>query len=485
MESMVQLLEYSQETSDGGYIGYEAFSGEKVLSNGDKLTSNSDQDVVIAKYDNVGTIEWYQQISAEAEGYIYNGSITEIENKKYVFETSYRGASADVGNGVCINNYNYGNHSSNMTVIYDNYGNVEYAINGDITKRETQDGGYVLIGEFQQPEITLEENVVLQNKTGYLGKEEECYYIVGFIAKYDSNGNALWNKIIEADDDILINYPVTEERGVLSSLREGTVYYSKELSNGSYMIVGNCNGSSIDFGDGSSEIVLDSGAFFSIYDTSGNIVNARISAVSDIIDVEADGGFVTYGNFYNDIDLKIENNIEHIEGQTQQTGLIVKYDKYGITEWYQIIEEVKSSSTYNSINSIQKMSDGSYISIGEIQYTNENNITNTTMLIIKYDNLMKEVWRNEIGKTNELEYYSNNIYKIIETSDNGYIFYGTGSYRVDNSYKYETILIKLQNNREQEWIYTLEDNGFTNYNKIVEANKNIFVFDDFYVSGTQ
>ncbi len=493
LESLNKLFgDMVQETSDGGYIGYKTLTSDMQLLNGDTLTPKSNQDAVVVKYDSLGNIEWYKQLSAENVYGNSTNTIKEIQNGKYIVSFEYDGPSVNVGNGTYITNYVKYNSFSQMTVIYDNYGNVEYAINGRIQKEETQDGGYVLIGEFQQPEIIIEDNVILKNSTKYLSNDEEYYYNVCFIAKYDINGKAQWNKVIEADKDVNINYPITENQGVQSILagnNSDTQYFSKELYNGSYMIVGNCYGSQIDFGMGNHELVLDSGAFFAIYDINGNIVNARISAVTDIVDT-ADGGFITYGNYYNDIDLKKEGSIEHIIGQTSQTGLLVKYNKDGITECYRTIEEVKETSTYNSVSSLKQpyfSDENEYICVVEMQWIDENDNYNTKNLIVKYNSFLEEIWRQEVGEIKETPYCNNDTMLQRKTSDNGYIFYNNVSYGEKDSFSYErnyeSRLIKVSN----EGI--VEFNKVINYNlksnSIIEKNGNIFieaiVYDPIYL----
>ncbi len=521
LETVNQLLGNYQKTSDGGYISYYTFSGDLELSNGDNLTSKSNRDGLLIKYDNAGNIEWYQQLSQveyTGNNSLYINSIVETPDGKFLTSGYFYGNKVEVGNNIFIESYEtYSNYNQYyMTILYDIDGNVEWTINGRVAKKDVQDGGYIVCGIFRGEQIVLQDNIVLKNNTkyeacaghngtthmsGHMGgcdNKKDAYFYDGFVVKYDSTGKAEWNNVIESDKNITLNisYSIDIKEKEIDDSDVDIIFGNRnaqmnqmgqslldngelrELSNGSYMIEGNCSGSQIDYGNGIIEQVLDSGLFFVIYDNNGEIVNGRISAVSDIIETE-DKGFITYGNFYNEIDLRRENNVEPITGETNRTGLIVKYNEFGITEWYKTLEEIKGTSTENSIDSVRTLSDGSYISFGTLEYRDENNNLIREKLIVKYNSLMQEEWRQIIGEVKGTSYCYNNISNLIETSDNGYIFYGQIQYiDGDNNQQYERILVKLTNDGKIDWTKFITSpegrNSLYSYT-IYEIYGNIFV----------
>ncbi|MCX6353558.1 MAG: C25 family cysteine peptidase [Candidatus Aureabacteria bacterium] len=168
-------------------------------------------------------------------------------------------------------------------------------------------------------------------------------------------------------------------------------------------------------------------------DSSGNQTWARTFAGSgydyaNSIQQTSDGGYIVagYTNSY---------------GAGNYDLLILKLDSSGNQTWAKTF----GGGGGDSVNSIQKTSDGGYIAAG---YTESYGAGHSDFLILKLDTFGKQTWARTFGGSNY-----DNANSIQQTSDGGYIVAGyTNSYGAGD---YDFLILKLDSSGNQIWARTL------------------------------
>ena len=220
------------ETSDKGLLLGGYFDSSSItLDNNVVLKSEAYHDGMIIKCNTNGETEWAKSISGKAEDYIR--SAIETSDGGYIAVGDFTAGTIDFGNNISIIHYS---DNDGIIIKYNRNGDVVWAkgilgISMDsITKIiETSDGGFAIGGIFRSSNIDLGNNVTLSTK----GDND------GMIIKYNSDGQAEWAKSIGGNGSDAINSIA-------------------ETSDGGYLVGGQFNSSSIDFGN---NLTLDNKGF--------------------------------------------------------------------------------------------------------------------------------------------------------------------------------------------------------------------------------
>ncbi|MCI8655334.1 MAG: hypothetical protein HFJ48_05650, partial [Clostridia bacterium] len=440
------------ETKDGGYVIGGKFTRQITLSDGSVLVNDIYEDAFILKYNKSGEEEWAKQITGNQEENVY--SLVEMDNGEILVAAAFTGdivldhegtikstdnvdsviikaseeaipnllvteakaiggtqtevieciketqdggyvavgqfdtRSIDLGNGVVLNN---NGNIDGMIIKYDAYGEVEWgkAIGGYFSERmacltETRDGGYIVGGEFQSS-INLENTVELQST----GKYD------GMIIKYDREGNIEWGKAIGG----------TENDGVKCIT---------ETRDGGFVIEGYFNSSSIDLGNG---VVLNkqventfAGRMIIKYAENGEVEWAKVLVgegnveIRGIIEVK-DGGIIV-GGYFNSQSIDLGNGVV-LNNNGKNDGMIIKYAENGEIEWGKVI----GGENNDEIECITETQDGGfaiggYLSSSSMDLGNGlvlNNIDRDDGMIIKYDKEGNAEWGKVVAGNNRDE----------------------------------------------------------------------------------
>ena len=414
-------------TSDGGYIAGGYFSnydiqvGEYTLTN----SSNYASDGMIIKYDADGKVKWARSVGGNMYDYIE--SVAETSDGGYIAGGYFDSDEIQVGD------YTLTNSGSNdgMLIKYSREGNVEWvrsvggsALDEITSVTSTNDGGYIAGGYFFSSSIQVGE-YTLENS----GNAD------GMIIKYDADGKVEWARSIGgSSNDYIKSVAETSDGGVIV----GGYFDSDEIQVGEYTLNGSNDGMIIKYsGEGAVEWARSVGENDEEYITSVAVTN--------------DGGVIVGGYFYSD-EIQVGEYTLTNSSEYYADGMIIKYSAKGEVEWARSV----GGSNTDCINSVASTRDGGYIAGGyfasrSIQlgdYTLTNNGSNDGM-IIKYSSEGEVEWARSVGGDGD-----DNIYSIVETSDEGVIAGGyftsstieEGRFNLANKGRRDALLLKLQPN---------------------------------------
>ena len=209
-------------TSDGGIIVVGAFRSDSIdLENGDILTNKGNSSGMIIKFSLEGKIEWAQGIGEE--GWNTINSVVETNDGGYVVAGDFGSSYIDLGNGINLTNKG---ETNVMLIKYNLYGKAEWAQGIGGTSADyihsmikTTDGGYLLGGRINSDIINFGDGVILSKSSG----------TKAMLLKYDSEGRVEWAKIIDIDASDELNSVIEINDG--SYLVVGSFNYDLDLSN--------------------------------------------------------------------------------------------------------------------------------------------------------------------------------------------------------------------------------------------------------------
>lgn len=270
--------------------------------------------------------------------------------------------------------------------------------------QQTSDGGYVIAGT-----------------TIPYGKGMEGYHDAWLI-KVDKNGNMQWNKTFER-------------------IYAGLGYFTRQTSDGSYVLSGSALPSDYAFPSGYSEPWLIK------IDKNGNVIWKKgydKITHEDYLKYRAertsDEGYIIGDTAWHEIGgyeglLLIDNDIR-----------LTKYDINGKQQWNCTFGQKNSSEILDPLfGSFKQAPDGGYVIASSINLKETN--TNRDIWLIKTNGNGQEQW----NKTYD-GHLDDSAASISVTSDNGYVMAGkyteSCSYRTDGS----AFILKTDSAGNQEWI---------------------------------
>ena len=506
------------ETSDGGYIVGGYFKGTRIdLGNGVSLIGKSGNngwpDGMVIKYNQNGEAKWAQRIGGVNDDEII--SVEETSDGGCIVVGYFGSSSIDLENGMFLD-LTGSIYTDGMLIKYDLNGKIEWAQGIGGTKNEkinsvmeTNDGCYIVGGNFDSTSVNLGNEIILTNNgsdnytdgmlikfkmtelpnptvikaqgikgeghsyVSSIDKASDGGYIVGgyfhgsidlgnglsltsgnsnydgMIIKYDANGNAEWTRKI-------------------GSLASEQIYSVISTSDGGCAVVGDF-GANIDLGNGVSLTPKKYGnvqdGMLIKYNSEGivewaqGIEGTGDIGVSSVIETR-DGDYIVGGYFKGSIDLG--NGLSLTSNNGNSDGMLIKYSSVGIAEWAQEIGGEKS----DYITSIVETRDGDYIAGGYFQSSSidlgdgvslvnkESSLTYSDGMVIKYNSEGTVVWAQGIGGTRD-----DQIRSITDTRDGGYIVGGYFNSSIDlgngvnltSKGSSDGMLIKYDSTGKVEW----------------------------------
>ena len=306
--------------------------------------------------------------------------------------------------------------------------------------------------------------VELQAPDKYDISDSVYYFGIGCASEGKIGLNAEWAKSIEGSANDQIN-----------SITQTT--------DGGYIVGGYFNSSSIDTGNG---VTLNNNGnkdgMIIKYDSEGNAKWAKsIGGDGDdelkSVAQTADGGCIV-GGYFTSRSIDLGNGVT-LNNRDIKDGMLIKYNAKGETEWAKRIGGYDD----DEINSVAQTVDGGYIIgghyTGYIDLGNGVGLSNVDSryygngMLIKYNTNGEAEWAKIIGYGGENSY----VTSVTQTTDGGYII---GGYRtpMDSEIPNTGILIKYNEEREDEWIKEIKEN-----NEEIRINSVAQTMDDGYIVG--
>ena len=321
------------EAKDGGYLVGGYFGSKNIiLENGMKLENQGDINAMLIKYSESGNVEW-----AKVIGKKFENKITAIESREdgdFIIAGSYSSQKLELENGTYITNTS--NLNTTLGEYYKDTFILKCSANGELnflnniggiwtesinSIEETENGGYIVAGNFNSICVSLGNNVNLYRETRngrWSGADTN-----GFIAEYDANGELLWYKKIG-----------NEYSGKITDM--------KRCGDSGYILSGTFHGKTLKLGN-SIKIMNNYsnrsyGAVIKI-DAEGECTWAKVLAgdkddTCDTITELNNGDIIAGGSFTSD-SLKVDNKIikKKEQGTYTTDGVILRIsNQVGVPE---------------------------------------------------------------------------------------------------------------------------------------------------------
>jgi len=402
-----------QQTSNDNYI----VAGCTQSFDGDITENKGVADVWIIKLNNTGNTIW--QKTYGGSDYDYASSIQETTDGEYIITGYTKSNNGDItenkgGKDVWIIKLdNTGNIIWQKTYggSYDDY--AESII-------ETADSGYIVAGytESNNGDIT-------ENKGGR----------DAWIIKLDNTGNITWQKTYGGSED-------DEAKSI------------QETTDGGYIIAGytKSNNGDITENKGGYDvwiIKLDNTGNITWQKTYGGSENDNASSIQET----NDGGYIVTSNTQS-------YNGDIIENKGWDDVWIIKLNNNGDITW----QKTYGGSSWEYARSIIEPTDGEYIIAG-CTSSNDGNITENKggydVWLIKINNVGNIIWQKTYGGS-----YSEEIYSLQKTTDDGYIVTGYSDSSdgdiTENKGNNDFLILKLLTDTSN-YIKQITDNNFSIY----------------------
>ena len=449
-------------TNDGGYIVGGYSNSKEINLEKDIILKNEGTSYAgfIIKYDESGNVEWKKAISGNGIDKV--NSIACTSDGKYIVGGYFNSEEIDLGNNIILTK---NGTTAGMVIKYNEKGKCEWAknVSGDgkdiiNTVKITNDGGYIIGGQFSSNSIELDNNNI-RNSSTYSPRKSN-----GLLIKYKENGDV---ELVQA----------------VNGKNENCIIAIDQLTNGKYIVGGYFEGDDINLEE---DVKLTIPSFASdngmvIIFEEKEIVNSKILKANGIISKDyviinstvatKDGGYIVGGGFIGTVDLGEEIYLNNKQYNNYTDGMLIKYSNEGRIEWAKSIGDTGD----DNIVAVAETKDGGYI-VGGYFEANRVDLGNGIILnhsvqssssyrkdgmIIKYNLKGEAEWARVIGGNS-----TDNITSVVPTSDAGYIVGGysdsdsieleNGISVINESGKTDGFVIKYNRQGEVEWARKIE-----------------------------
>ena len=493
----------------GGY--FESDTVE--LSNEISIKNNATSTAMLIKYNSAGELQWAKTVEGNNDSYSCINAIDITSFGEIVVAGGYNSTKEiDLGNSIILNATSA---LDGMIIKYSQSGDIKYAksITGNYADKilsinMTSDNGYIIGGYFESDELDAGNNIKLNNSSDIYYNSKKYYD--GMIVKYDSTGEAQWGKCIAGN-------------------KEDEIYSAIECNDGTIMAVGYYESNSVSLENGA---VLENkgkrnGVLVKITEVEladPVVVSVKNASRPEILAQTVDGGYIVKdGNAYKKYNKSDEtewikkeisnfgllsssatadngiilsgyfNRSVNVDGYTatcsKTSGLVVKLDENGKTEWIKTIignndifiraiSTTKDNGYVMAVDVYGKNSVFSYDDV-KINFTLKNNY-----VIAKIDEKGSLIWTKAIQSADDLylkcinENIDRGIYIAgyckgdVYDMDNNIIFKGAS----DDAFWIGGTIIKMDSDGKIEYTKLL---GKTFYNAITCENGDYIVSCNF------
>ena len=438
-------------TVDGGTIRYRNINrNEEVdIGNGNiiKIAPDVECEGVIAKYDSLGNLEWYNQIkiSEYNESYKYH-NFSNIHNiiENSLGEIIVKIVSTGKGIQVADNNIITNPHTGagiDLLVKYDNNGNVLDYTEGDIINCSDYYGNAtsylinndVVFLELNGESFDIGNGNILRNDKQYrkcdghyngngsysehgtdlsnCDNQIDAYYNSCYMIKYNENKEIEWYKKISANEDNV---------NIQNILKFGDEYTFTLFSERHLEI-------EINFGN---KVIPNQSTI--LYDINQTENEAIVTPYS-ILSIDS-SGFWAYKHFEKEIGSITLPNGESVYGDADVSYLLIRFNSEGVVQWYTVFDDklIEDGINYNEGYTFANETKNNGYIIGTVCRGKENRETRGEIVrgkLIKYDSNGNIEWE----KT-PIEYDKVIVFNGLVEVNEGYLVqvYVDGDAKLDN-----------------------------------------------------
>ena len=350
---------------------------------------------------------------------------------------------------------------------------------------QTDDGGYILLGTTYSNDFDIADADSTTNTRGYwvikldqdgnilwenrfirehfhLSVSIEQTNTGGYIIAYTVNeySNGLYSKLIKLDANGLEEWEKVFQYGYRNQIQS-----LKETADGGFIFASNQSGSYTNFegntiGSNSNNVLVVK------TDSQGNVewdahYNTEYVTTSDIYQTD-DNGYLFTGQ------------IAYYDPTYSTDFIVVKYDENGVFQW----DQTYGGSKNDNLRISQQANDGGFILAG-YSASNDGDVSENTgydYWMVKIDDQGNIEWEKSHEEINS------NIQSIHQTTDNGFIFAGTGSFFNSPENGSDFLVFKIDAFGNIEWQGYLGGTELDFAKKVLETAENEYVVGGFSYS---
>lgn len=459
-------LQSVEQTMDGGYIVSGVFASDTInLENGNVLSGTAgNNDCFIIKYNHLGELEWSKVIAGNRSDNIEK--VVEDNEGNFIAVGSFYSDSINITDEITLKNVSTYSWTG-LLIKFNSTGKTVWAktIGGSgydhlTTVALSNDGGYIVGGDFSSTTVNLENNIILNHKSN----------TDGMIIKYDNAGECEWAKVIGGSgNDYVTSIDVGENDEIFVAGYYNSSYIDLE------------NGKSLD----NSYTIGDDG-FVIKYDNAGELIYCKSiggTKNDQITQIKADsnGGYAVVGSFKSSI-INLDDNYMQNSNTNKNNGFFIKYAENGECEYLKAIQ----GESEDAIVAVDESENGYYL-IGCNFDSSTINLGNSMSVsnIGNYDVLVMELNPNEMPNptaTNLQGVYGDrttSINSVEKTSDGGYIIgaqlsagninFGNDVYINSTSHSNRGAIIKYNSEGKCEWAKDMQESIHSYIQKVIET----------------
>ena len=327
---------------------------------------------------------------------------------------------------------------------------------------QIKDGGYIVGGRIYAPNgIDFGNNVEIGSHSD-TGTDEDD----GFIAKYNSDGECMWAKVIG------------------STLSEEAVYSLIPTKDGGFIAAGEASYSNL--GNG---IPNGGGGFIIKFNSEGEAEWAK--------DIPSNGGCIysvtvdnednvfVGGGFWHNIDLGDGVTIKW-NGSGQENGVIAKYDSNGTCKWAKVIGGSNKSGNFSGadiVKSVAVEGNGNVVAVAQVFSKNIDLGNGITISKESDDNATYTIIAqyNADGEAEYARQQKGTACSVIANANGGYIV--ASNVRSTRSYTEEQEKFDLGNNVSVLLGYEYVTGVIAEYNEKNECQRRKYYYIKIYICG--
>lgn len=191
--------------------------------------------------------------------------------------------------------------------------------------------------------------------------------------------------------------------------------------------------------------------------STGDVLDDIYESVINV----SDGGFIAVGNTYAEEATSTNNGLHD--------AIITRYDKKGKQKWIRNF----GGSNFDEFNSVIEVDDGGIVAVGYSDKDGADVVVDSDAIMVKYDKDGAQQWVKKFGGSGNEEFSS-----VIKTSDGGFVLAGNSSSSdagFTSKRKEDAIIVKYDKSWNQQWVKNFGGSRVDKFKSVIETSDGGFL----------